>query len=100
MTVIEGNKLKVSREELSLIEKFMGYADGYLSEIITWNDLMPLVEKIHILREVREILITPGKTRIWLAKGSYIQSPHKPGNNSITECWLAVVDFIQWYNSQ
>jgi hypothetical protein len=61
----------------------------------SWDWLMPVVEKIHLLREVTEVSIRPGSTRIWLKKGSFIQSPIDPHNDSITECWLTVVQFIK-----
>lgn len=64
-----------------------------------WNKLMEVVEKIHIQREVKEVSIKPGRTRIWLHQ-SFIQSPCLPQNNSITECWIACIKFIQWYNCQ
>jgi len=67
---------------------------------ISWDWLMPVIEKIHIDRKVKEISIRPGRTRIWLKEYSYIQSPCLPENNSITECWLAVIKFIIWHNEQ
>lgn len=69
----------------------------------SWDWLMPVVEKIYLLREVKQVSITPGKTRIWFSdhiKDSYIESPLKPENNSITECFSCVVKFIKWYNQQ
>lgn len=90
--VIEGNKLiRKFCEHDHLPYKFNYHED--------WNDLMPVVEKIYLLREVKEVSIRPGRTRIWLQQ-SYIQSPCKPENNSITECWLAVTEFVQYYNTQ
>lgn len=65
-----------------------------------WNLLMSVVEKIHIDRKVKEVSIRPGRARIWLKEFSYIQSPCLPENNSITECWLAVIKFIIWHNEQ
>lgn len=65
----------------------------------SWDWIMPVVEKIHINKLVTEVSIRPGRTRIWL-KSSFIQSPMKAENNSITECWLVVVDFIKWHNEQ
>lgn len=67
----------------------------------SWDWLMPVLEKIHLKREVKEISISMGRTRIWFSdevRKSFIQSPCLPENNSITECWLAVIDFINWYN--
>ena len=64
-----------------------------------WNILMPAVEKIFLLREVRDVEIRPGRCWIWMPNGKVFESPNKPGNNSITECWLAITDFITWYNT-
>jgi len=66
----------------------------------SWDWLMPVIEKIHIDRKVSEVSIRPGRTRIWLKEHSYIESPCLPENNSITECWLAVIKFIIWHNQQ
>lgn len=66
----------------------------------SWDYLMEVVEKIHLDRMVKEVSIRPGRTRIWLHGFSYIQSPCKAENNSITECWLAVVEFIKWRNNR
>lgn len=111
--LINGNKL---------IAEFMGY-DLYNGNFIhmdsetpignmflqkeakyhsSWDWIMPVVEKIHINRNVKEVSIIPGRTRIWMQgrkPNTYIQSPCLLENNSITECWLAVIEFINWYNS-
>ena len=79
------------RRELGVVEK------NYHT---SWDWLMPVIEKIHIDRKVKEVSIRPGRTRIWLKEFSYIQSPCLPENNSITECWLAVIKFIIWHNQQ
>jgi hypothetical protein len=67
---------------------------------LDWNMLMSVVEKIQIDRKVKEVSIRPGRTRIWLKEDSYIESPCLPQNSSITECWLGVIKFIIWHNSQ
>ena len=64
-----------------------------------WNQLMEVIERIHLKREVKEVSIHPGRTRIWLQQ-SFIQSPCRPENNSITECWIACILFIKWYHCQ
>lgn len=59
--IIEGNRL---------IAEFDGYdihMNGYQYHS-SWDWLMPVVEKIHLLREVTEFSIRPGSTRIWLKK--------------------------------
>lgn len=81
------------RELLKLVEVFMGYADGYLSEIITWNDLMPVVEFIEAIKnsDDYEIDIFGNCCDI----GGKIE---KVGKTKIEATWLAVVEFIKGYN--
>lgn len=103
--IIEGNKLIIDFIGIPLERNGMAYYihKGYygINELLfrrSWDWLMPVVEEIHILREVKEVSISIGRTRIWLTKGGFIQSPHKPENSNITECWLAVIEFLKWYN--
>lgn len=72
----------------------------YLEYHSSWDWLMPVVEKIHLMRIVADVIITPGKTKILMQNpvGKEFSSPFKPENSSITECWICVVEFIKWYN--
>ena len=72
-----------------------------------WNWLMPVVEKIHLQRGVKEVVITPGRTRIWLQRSfievlsadpDSIDSPCMPENTSIIECFIAVSDYFLTIN--
>ena len=87
-------KIKVSKEDRQLIETFMGYADGYLSEWIRWNDVMPVVEKIGNYfnqlshEEIEEIPIDA--RMIWDLK---ICAP------TISTVHRCVTDFLQWHNT-
>ena len=107
--VLEGNKIVVKdRNILKLVEVFMGYADGYLSEIITWNDVMPVIEKIEKMG-YKTVLAEWGYkyyqniiTGVGIIKET-IDNPSKfmgQSDSKIEAVWLAVVEFIKWYNKQ
>lgn len=69
----------------------------------SWDWMMPVVEKIHMDRRVKEIVVRPGKTKIWFndkVQKGYIESPYLPENTSIVECWIACIEFIKWHNEQ
>lgn len=122
MTTIEGNKLIVKdRSQLALVEKFMGYADGYLSEIITWNDVMPVVEKIESLDHKGfpiNVTISGDGACIYISESNWTGAKYEgkkeivetlninywnvgeePRKTKIQGTWKAVVEFIQWFNS-
>lgn len=97
-TELEGNKLRIKdRSLLKLVEIFMNYTDGYLSDIITWNDLIPVVENIEdkgytfkICRKRVEIDVD-GEFNIYpkilCKKETKMQSVYN-----------ALIEFIKWYN--
>ncbi len=64
---------------------------------IRWDWLIPVVEKIILIREVVSYSFRFGQVKFQL-DGFEIKSPCSPHNNSITECWQACVQFIVWYN--
>lgn len=64
----------------------------------SWDWIMPVVEKINLDRRVEEVSVSMGKTRIWFKHEFYIQYPVNPHYNTITQCFLTVVEFIKWYN--
>ena len=104
------------KESLRLIEKFMGYPNEYLSSIIDWNNLMPVVTKIEktvygkrqwVFRVVIEknfIQITRFSLKIpggssWVSgerfddnEGSTCKTKHK-----IHALFIAVIEFLNWY---
>lgn len=100
--VISGNKLIVKdRNLLRLIETFMGYADGNLSEIITWNDLMPAVEKIEREYCKRfEIIIYSSSCYINKFNGNRYEHFISHVGKKIEAVWRCVVSFLTWLNSQ
>ena len=66
----------------------------------SWDWLIPVVEKIYLMREVVAFTISLGEVEIKLIGREPIKSPCIPSNDSIKELWLAVVQFIKWYNTQ
>jgi hypothetical protein len=96
-TIQEGNKLKVSKEHRQLVEAFMGYADGYLSGWVTWNDVMPVAEKIGTMNCIVEIT-TSKQCRIFTTKNAVKPYWNIINGPLIEAAWLAVVDFIKWDN--
>ena len=112
LAVTEGNKLIASKEERRLVETFMGYADGYLSKFIRWNDVMPVVEKV-------ELNLPTGFTQLngqTFEKGDFATSLYTfsinpsftldnsirktSANSKIEAVWQAVVEFIKLYNNK
>jgi hypothetical protein len=91
-----GNRRETSKGYREIVEVFMGYADGYLPETISWNDVMPVVEKIY-LSGAGSYTISYGCMTI---TGEHEQPPNifKSENTTIKAVWFAIVDFIQWYN--
>lgn len=90
------------RNLLTLVEKFMGCADGYLSEVITWNDIMPIVEKIRGLGYVT-VDIYDKLCHIYhdnydpqIDDGGF--SVYGKSDNNKEAIWKAVVEFIKWFN--
>lgn len=118
MNTLEGNKIKVSRNDLALIENFMDYMEGYLSEWITWNDLMPVVEKIskYHYPEYWGARGKPEDANEWDDtaylrtfgmrddEGNYMvrlnANTLMRAKTLVEATWLAVVDFIQYYNTR
>lgn len=100
---IEGNKL---------IAEFMGWeynSTGFWEETIfdfhkelkfhsSWDWLMPVVEKIWMIIENRESLFY-FNTEFDTEKEHTVYSSRYTGNNK-EDCWLAVIEFIKWYNKQ
>lgn len=89
--------IKATKEERELVESFMGYTDGYLSQWVDWNDLMKIVEKIREFNCVIafEICFSLGV----IVKVRYNDKWHiYEGNEAIEIVYSAVLDFVKWYN--
>jgi hypothetical protein len=63
-----------------------------------WHLLMPVAEKIFLLKEVKDVIIRFGEVKIILENSIEIKSPHSFENDAKTELWLVIVDFLKWYN--
>src|SRR5688572_2745047 len=94
MTTTEGNKL---------IAAFMEKPDHIMPELLkyhsSWDWLMPVVEKIVDLGFIVEIPIAKSGTDVFIYNKQErlnIVAYLKP----IDAVWNAVVQFIQWYNTQ
>jgi hypothetical protein len=60
----------------------------------SWDWLMPVVEKIEAMRGTH-LLMKPFGCEILMFGKSLI---NEVGNTKIEAAWLAVVEFIKWYN--
>jgi hypothetical protein len=105
--IIEGNKL---------IAKFRGQentyqngVDGYYAYHSSWNWLMPVIEKISRIKIEWEdpeyndtyyprtfgMLSPSGNPMVRINANQVFEAP-----TLIEAAWLAVVDFIKWYNEK
>ena len=109
-TIIEGNKL---------IAEFMGVKDGQISVSKTrtifsgpengievfafhksWDQLMPVVERIEMMGCIVEISMCLGRMcriRKVISNSQDWQAVHE-SNSSIEAVYLPVVEFIKWHN--
>lgn len=107
--ILEGNKLIVhspfSHEGMRKIidQDIKDYGESHYMDLkyhSSWDWLMPVVERIFVQREVERFNISPGKAFLLFKNGDIIDSPCKPQNNSITETFIVVIEFIKRYNQQ
>lgn len=107
-------KLRIKdRKELKLVEEFMEYAGGYLSEMISWEDIIPIVEKIEKIQLPRpsmipvRIQIVGNSCRLFKGefnddKEGFISFVSYEGNQAqytkLGATYYTVIAFIQWYN--
>lgn len=110
--IIEGNKL---------IREFMkhGYMSVRLDYDRSWDDLMPVVEKIeslgfwisisadtvdmgwkHLVDDNGNDLYPSFPDIFFDWNTNYYQSAKATANSKINAVWLAIVEFIKWYNTQ
>lgn len=68
----------------------------------SWDSLMPVVEKIEDIGYMVVIKRTSKRTGFCqiIAMDSQFRGIAQYHASKITAVWLAVVDFIQWYNTQ
>lgn len=102
--IIEGNKLIAEFMRVFTDDSQWPYhvhGDSWKLEGLkyhkSWDWLMPVVGKIHLKKEVRDVVVTPGATAIILHEGyPSMFSPCRSENTSIIECWLVVIEFVKW----
>ena len=95
------NELKISVEDRDLISVFMYGMTGLYSRTITWNDLMPVLEKINHLGVPNvSISIHQFKTSYVTENSTVIDYYHKQYGGSIGATYNAVISFLKWFNSQ
>ncbi len=102
------------KELLRLIEKFMGYPNGFMSSIITWGNVMPIIQKLKIaaneLWEKHEDC-EPLKLKIdvWDNEVKWVdtETGHYPfpiytssDGDLIHNVVMSIIDFINWYNAK
>lgn len=102
MEIIENGKLRVKdRTLLALVEEFMNCPQGHLSEFVTWNDVMPVVEKINATKlkdNEFPASVTIYRTTCHINDDMDVIF-ETSGKDRLIECvWIAVVRFIEWYN--
>lgn len=110
--ILENNKLIAEFEGLNIITDNISWFDSSYKPLKSynksWNDLIPIIEKISSLyyRVVLEFDKNPELNDIYIQNiitGEYIQSDYledreyQPQSN-IELIWFNVVNFIKWYN--
>lgn len=98
--IIEGNKLIAHFMESITGEELGGYTEkGWASACkyhTSWNWIMPVVETIAALREegkYKRSQIPDGSKADWIFCLYLLAA-------DINTAWVAVVEFIKWYNQQ
>ena len=102
-TVKEQTHLIIDIEGRDLLSVFMHGMKGLYSRKITWNELMPVVEKINSLK-VKTIDNTEERVDVIIYRNTcHINDEQQiiieeTGRNMIESTYKAVVSFIKWYN--
>ena len=95
---IENRLVIKDRKLLKSIEIFMGYTVGFISDKFTWNDIMPVIEKIE--KDTQTNIMIVGRfvqLVIWNERGlNILHSKTFEEKTKIESAWLAVVEFIKW----
>lgn len=89
------NEIQLSVEERKLLKVFTG--KSFIPQHITWNDLMPVVEKIEY--KGYSVIIQQRTCYIQSHDTMSIHSTAQFFDTKIETVWAAVIGFINWYNS-
>jgi hypothetical protein len=82
------------RSIISLLEEFMGYHEGDLSQLIKWDHIMSFVIRINSTNKYNVVIFTTtchinDETDLLFQKSS---------NNLMEAVLITIIRFIQWYN--
>lgn len=81
-----------------IISEFMGWRDNYKS---SWNQLMPVVEKIESLGIVSvRIHANYCTIKEHVERGTMFHCGSMDRHTKISATWETVIQFIQWHQSQ
>lgn len=101
MEIKEGNKLIA--EFLGKKRKYESSEDVFNASLQyhkSWDWLMPVVEKIEIVSgKNTEITFWQGKQRCIILDYDNVNDLEKIGETKIEATYLAVIEFINWYNN-
>jgi len=88
--------LKIDLEGRNLLSVFMWGETGMYGSIISWNDLMPVVEKIESLEFSFDIV--NNQANIISDRGDEKWLKEYP--TKLESVYHVIVDFLRWYNEQ
>lgn len=94
-------KLKIAdRSELKLVEKYMGYTESYLSENVSWNDIMPVVDKIEnedVGRGIMFVTIVGERCKIAFndeRETIYAETVSSEVKSKIESVWKTIIKYL------
>ena len=114
--ILEGNKLLAEFMGKKIITDGISWFDTYYNALprydLSWDSLMPVVEKIESIRIYSPVNGTfPVKTAflrdekgqsnviLFLCGAFHFKTIRKEGDNKKQSVWLACVEFAEWYKT-